>query len=82
MALRSQLISLGFVRKKYLIAVCACVLFKEEQYLSLFYVLGNRNPHEQLLIVEGAQLRKMTRGSSSVQMPAGGRQNFIPLGSI
>lgn len=59
MALASQQISLDYVRKIPMIAVCAYAWFQEEeQYEDLFYVLGNRNPHEQLL---RAQLRKMER---------------------
>lgn len=73
MALASQRITLDYISKIPMIAVCAYAWFQEEQYLDLFYVLGNKNPHEQLLTVWGCSAEKMERWLS-VHMPAGDRQ--------
>lgn len=61
MALASQQISLDYVSKIPMIAVCAYAWFQEEKYLDPFYVLGNKNPHEQLLTVWGCSAEKMER---------------------
>lgn len=58
MALASKQISLDYLREIAMTAVCAYAWFQEEQYLDLFYVLGNRNPHEQLLTVWGCSAEK------------------------